>query len=460
MKNHFVNIICLMFLISACNNSIRGNTTETNRSTSCSTIPFANVQSQIIAIDTATPITLTGASQCGNSVTYSLNNNPSHGTLSGTIPNLTYTPNSGYIGLDSFSFHVTDSLTAQNSVSATIDIIITGSSAMFWYHDGSQADRHWGTATNWWLNKEHTVPAGRAPADGDYVYILRNSAINTIFDTMAPTLTLNAYIGCAPRDGATLLTSNITIPAEGILSVNSSGCLIAPPPPCGGSISAFWGGTAQYGAVVSFSECADNEGVIEGNAVFTDGYMHVAGNGDVGGDAIFTGSGDCGIGPYGPVEGSAIFNGASNFGVVSGNATFIGHCYNGNTIGGDAIFKDTTSNSNIISGNAAFTEDSYNSGTVNNAAVFSENAYNNSSGSISRNAVFKDSSYNLGNIFSSATFNDSSYNSNRVFGNAMFNGSSQNVAGDISGAAIFNDSSSNLVPISGTIFCNTSGTCP
>ncbi|MEJ2202411.1 MAG: Ig-like domain-containing protein, partial [Desulfuromonadaceae bacterium] len=42
----------------------------------------------------------------GGTLTYAVETNPAHGTLSGTAPHLTYTPNAGYFGPDSFTFEV------------------------------------------------------------------------------------------------------------------------------------------------------------------------------------------------------------------------------------------------------------------------------------------------------------------------------------------------------------------
>ena len=50
---------------------------------------------------------------------------PAHGTLTGTAPNLTYTPNSGYTGPDLFTFQVIDNLgTAYPSAPGTVSIIV------------------------------------------------------------------------------------------------------------------------------------------------------------------------------------------------------------------------------------------------------------------------------------------------------------------------------------------------
>jgi uncharacterized delta-60 repeat protein len=70
--------------------------------------PTANNLSVSTAEDTPVSITLTGSDADGDSLTYTILNAPAHGTLSGTAPNLTYTPASNYSGEDSFTFKVND----------------------------------------------------------------------------------------------------------------------------------------------------------------------------------------------------------------------------------------------------------------------------------------------------------------------------------------------------------------
>ena len=67
--------------------------------------PVANAQSGVTtAEDTAKAITLTGTDVEGNALTYTVVTQPAHGTLSGTAPNLTYTPAANYNG--SRQFHL------------------------------------------------------------------------------------------------------------------------------------------------------------------------------------------------------------------------------------------------------------------------------------------------------------------------------------------------------------------
>jgi hypothetical protein len=58
--------------------------------------------------DKSTNITLNATDPDNNPLTYTLLSFPQHGILSGTEPNLTYTPNAGYTGPDMFSFKASD----------------------------------------------------------------------------------------------------------------------------------------------------------------------------------------------------------------------------------------------------------------------------------------------------------------------------------------------------------------
>ena len=83
-------------------------------------LPVPAPQSVTVNYQTATPVTLTGTGL--GTITYAVTVQPAHGTVSGTAPNLTYTPASGYSGADSFAF------TAKNpggtSAPATISVTV------------------------------------------------------------------------------------------------------------------------------------------------------------------------------------------------------------------------------------------------------------------------------------------------------------------------------------------------
>ncbi len=74
--------------------------------------------------DTPVGITLTATSPQGLPLTYTVLSAPTQGTLSGSAPNLTYTPNAGYVGADSFTFRANDG--TSNSNTATVSITVRG----------------------------------------------------------------------------------------------------------------------------------------------------------------------------------------------------------------------------------------------------------------------------------------------------------------------------------------------
>ncbi|WP_206483423.1 Ig-like domain-containing protein [Thalassotalea sp. G2M2-11] len=86
--------------------------------------PVANPQTLTTGEDTPLNITLTGTDPENDTLTYTLVSAPTNGGLSGTAPNLIYTPSADYIGNDSFTFTVTD-IATNTSLAATITITVT-----------------------------------------------------------------------------------------------------------------------------------------------------------------------------------------------------------------------------------------------------------------------------------------------------------------------------------------------
>jgi len=67
-------------------------------------------------------VSITLQATAGNLLTYSIVDGPAHGTLTGTAPNLTYTPAAGYSGPDSFTFIANDGLNDSNTATLSIDV--------------------------------------------------------------------------------------------------------------------------------------------------------------------------------------------------------------------------------------------------------------------------------------------------------------------------------------------------
>ena len=85
--------------------------------------PVANAQSVIITNGAATAVTLTGSDADGDPLTYSVLTSPAYGTLTGSAPNLVYTPANNYSGTDSFTFKVNDGIA--DSAPAMVSLTIT-----------------------------------------------------------------------------------------------------------------------------------------------------------------------------------------------------------------------------------------------------------------------------------------------------------------------------------------------
>lgn len=88
--------------------------------------PVASDLSVNIAFQTPASVVLIAhdPDDCPRSLTYAIQRNPAHGELRGAPPTVTYTPDSGYSGADSFTFKVNDG--AVDSNVATVSIVVGG----------------------------------------------------------------------------------------------------------------------------------------------------------------------------------------------------------------------------------------------------------------------------------------------------------------------------------------------
>ena len=67
-------------------------------------------------------MTLTGADADGDPLSFAVMSTPAHGTLSGTAPNVVYTPAADYNGTDAFTFVVADGHGGSDSATVTLDV--------------------------------------------------------------------------------------------------------------------------------------------------------------------------------------------------------------------------------------------------------------------------------------------------------------------------------------------------
>lgn len=89
-----------------------------------SNIPTSNDQSLITAAGVARNLTLTGSDPLNRPLLMRLITSPSGGTIAGDLPNVTYTPRSGFTGVDSFTFRAIINGTAIASEPSVVYVIV------------------------------------------------------------------------------------------------------------------------------------------------------------------------------------------------------------------------------------------------------------------------------------------------------------------------------------------------
>ena len=84
--------------------------------------PTANAQNLTLQEDTNRAVVLTGNDLDGDALTYSVVTSPANGALTGTPPNLTYTPAANFAGSDSFTFKVNDGKVDSSLATITLNV--------------------------------------------------------------------------------------------------------------------------------------------------------------------------------------------------------------------------------------------------------------------------------------------------------------------------------------------------
>lgn len=86
-------------------------------------IPQAFRQSVSLLEDAPAAITLTGADKNGDAMSFVILTSPTHGTLSGTPPDLTYQPHPDYFGPDSLTFKVNDGMVDSGPATVSLTVL-------------------------------------------------------------------------------------------------------------------------------------------------------------------------------------------------------------------------------------------------------------------------------------------------------------------------------------------------
>ena len=198
--------------------------------------PVANAQSVVARANTAKTLMLTGSDIEGAPLTYALVTQPAHGALTGTPPNVTYTPTNDYTGPDSFMFMVNDG--SLDSAVATVSISVNIPQTRFWSANATSAS--WALGGNW--------AGGAAPAAGDDVVLFGRTANGAFAPTDNSAYTdipINSLTLQAGPDGNADLSlgSGLMVDAGGISNNLTSSSLALPSVTL--NADPTWGGSGQ-----------------------------------------------------------------------------------------------------------------------------------------------------------------------------------------------------------------------
>jgi len=91
--------------------------------------PIVGDHTVLVYQDTAKTIILSGRDSDRDPLTYYVVAQPTHGTLSGTMPDLIYTPEAGYLGEDLFTFKANDGTVDSNIATIYIEVALNVATA-------------------------------------------------------------------------------------------------------------------------------------------------------------------------------------------------------------------------------------------------------------------------------------------------------------------------------------------
>ncbi|OED40962.1 hypothetical protein AB833_10735 [Chromatiales bacterium (ex Bugula neritina AB1)] len=182
------------------------------------------VTNQAITTRSNTPVvvSLGGSDADGDNITLAVVRSPASGSLSGTIPDLTYTPNNGFTGADSFTFSANDG--QLDSAEATVAITIT---------DGNTRPVVTNASYRIIQNSVIEITLSGSDADTDALtYTIVNAPTNGTLSGLPPAITYTPALDFTGDDSFTFKANDGTIDSE-----NATVLITTAPTPPDGSIS-------------------------------------------------------------------------------------------------------------------------------------------------------------------------------------------------------------------------------
>lgn len=192
--------------------------------------PVATGATYAAAVGTSISMHLSATDADGDTLTYALSSLPAHGTLTGTLPNLTYAPVPGYAGSDGFTFTASDGVLPSNA--ARVSLTLTPSPPTT--HDQA-------------LSTPEDTPvvitlAGSDPDGRPLTYAVTRQPAHGALSGTAPTLTYTPAAGFTGSDSLVFSVSDGMLSAAGtvtiqVTSASGGGGQTHSGPGCGGCAS-------------------------------------------------------------------------------------------------------------------------------------------------------------------------------------------------------------------------------
>ncbi|VGO13138.1 hypothetical protein PDESU_01692 [Pontiella desulfatans] len=157
-------------------------------------MPTADAQSVNCDEDSSVNITLTGSDPRGTDFTYAVHEHPTYGTLSGTAPNLVYTPDPDFIGEDSFTFKTYNDMA--KSLRTTVSISVANA------NEDAPVGNDVSVMTAMGVPVDLTLSGSDADGDTDFTYAVGAPAHGSLSGT-APNLTYTPEYGYVGTDSFT-----------------------------------------------------------------------------------------------------------------------------------------------------------------------------------------------------------------------------------------------------------------
>ena len=217
--------------------------------------PTADAQSVSTNEDTAKAITLTGSDPNGDALTYSIVDQPAKGSLSGTAPNVTYTPSANYNGSDSFTFMANDG--KLDSATATVSITVTA------VNDAPVADSQSVTTEQ---NTAKNITLTGSDVDGDTLtyHIMDQPAKGSLSGT-APNVTYTPNANYNGSDSFTFMANDGKVDSN---AATVSITVNAPKPP-GNATVKVTDASAKSGEEATYSVEIDTQSQLAGGYQIT-----------------------------------------------------------------------------------------------------------------------------------------------------------------------------------------------